>query len=391
MRTTVIALILSAVFIVGTDSCDALKTPRSTLEVLVTDASTAAARTKGISLAKATPSANGVVENADQILVTFEQVSVLESGDEGDDENHEANDKDDEDDKGHDSDDDGHNDDGHNGDGHNGDGHNDDGHNDDGHNDDGNWLVVSEEETTIDLAALSGGAVAQLGLAELPAGHYTQIRLLITDSQILIDGDWYPVTIPSGSSSGLKIQGEFEIIAGMATSITLDFDASASITYTNGQGFMMNPVIKLLAVEYAPVAELPDEPTATPSPIPNPTPVVQPTPAATPVVVEPSPTPAATPVVVEPSPTPAATPVVLEPSPTPAPTPVVLEPSPTPAPTPVVLEPSPTPDPGAAGAASPTPDPATAGAEPSPTPDPTAAGAEPTPWPTTVVEPSPAP
>ena len=62
---------------------------------------------------------------------------------------------------------------------------------------------------------LANGATALLGEAGLAPGHYTQIRLLLIDScQVVAEGESYPLYIPSGSESGIKLNHQFEIEAG---------------------------------------------------------------------------------------------------------------------------------------------------------------------------------
>lgn len=135
------------------------------------------------------------------------------------------------------------------------------------------WVLVSAAVATLDLAALGEGASESLGLGELPPGWYNELRLHIVDSAIVFDGVSYPLTIPSGESSGVKVKSDFELAEGIETELLLRFDATASISWSSGQGYKMSPVIDLLQASYSDgyVPEPPPEATPTPFPAPTPT------------------------------------------------------------------------------------------------------------------------
>jgi len=110
------------------------------------------------------------------------------------------------------------------------------------------WWVVNDSTATYDLLTLANGANAILGDTLLPAGHYTQIRLYIGDgSNVVVDGITYPLTIPSGQQSGLKLNHQFEIEPNTLYELTLDFDAESSINQTGNGEYMLNPVIRVIA------------------------------------------------------------------------------------------------------------------------------------------------
>jgi hypothetical protein len=130
-------------------------------------------------------------------------------------------------------------------------------------------------ERTCDLKRLQG-ATDVLGVGLLPAGHYTQIRLAVALATIFLEnpsangspcaavlappaGDNAPVEIPSGD---LKLNREFTIASGGATTILLDFDGEQSIKQTgsgnsSGRGrgnggagrYIMTPVIGVVSVQ----------------------------------------------------------------------------------------------------------------------------------------------
>jgi hypothetical protein len=109
------------------------------------------------------------------------------------------------------------------------------------------WTTVSNTTLPVDLLKLQTYA-APLGLANLPPGTVTQIRLLLAQdgNYVVTGGKQVPLKVPSGCESGVKIQGPWEVAACNRTSVTLDFDGNKSIWYhPTGQGdeWILRPVI----------------------------------------------------------------------------------------------------------------------------------------------------
>jgi hypothetical protein len=143
-----------------------------------------------------------------------------------------------------------------------------------------NWITVpfvSGSSRTCDLKKLET-AQDVLGVGLLPAGHYTQLRLVVSSATIYFDnpaagpacassisapaGTNAPVDIPSGE---LKLNREFDLASSGGTTILLDFDGDRSVKQTgsgnpdgNGRGngggngvtgkYMMTPVIGIVSV-----------------------------------------------------------------------------------------------------------------------------------------------
>ncbi|MEE4263976.1 MAG: DUF4382 domain-containing protein [Desulfobacteraceae bacterium] len=130
--------------------------------------------------------------------------------------------------------------------------------------DNGNWQVVAEPRKTYNLCELVNGVREELGLTDLRAGHYTQMRMIIGDeaddginifsqhhpyANYVIDSndDFYELKVPSGYQTGLKIVNGFEINADQTTELLLDFDASKSVVQAGNSGnWLLKPTIKVL-------------------------------------------------------------------------------------------------------------------------------------------------
>jgi len=109
------------------------------------------------------------------------------------------------------------------------------------------WMILSNTPATYDLLTLRNGVFTTIGSARVPAGHYTQVRLKIgTGSTVVVNGTTYPLTVPSGAQTGVKLVGGFDVSAGGTTDLALDFDAARSIVVTGVGSYLLKPTIKVL-------------------------------------------------------------------------------------------------------------------------------------------------
>lgn len=135
-----------------------------------------------------------------------------------------------------------------------------------------NWLSVDMPESpmTVNLLELVNGVREDLGLSDLGAGRYSQLRLIIgqtPDASInllsqahphanyVIDHSdtAYPLKIPSGFNTGIKLVKGFRISANQTTELILDFDADRSVVEAGSSGKrLLKPTIAVQdASEYA--------------------------------------------------------------------------------------------------------------------------------------------
>lgn len=100
------------------------------------------------------------------------------------------------------------------------------------------WSVISEPARSFDLLELTNGAYEVLGTAELEAGRYPQIRLVLAESghDVVIDGESYAMNVPSGANTGVKVNVNAMIEPDIEYVLMLDFDASRSVVQTGVAG-----------------------------------------------------------------------------------------------------------------------------------------------------------
>jgi hypothetical protein len=128
----------------------------------------------------------------------------------------------------------------------------------------GNWKTVLAPQTTVNLLELVNGVQVSLGLTDLAAGPYTELRLVLgnfpDDSLNLLatphpyanyfideSGRVQELAVPSGLQTGIKLTGGFTIASGQTTTLVLDFDAAHSLVRTGSSGeYLLKPVIKVV-------------------------------------------------------------------------------------------------------------------------------------------------
>lgn len=109
------------------------------------------------------------------------------------------------------------------------------------------WINIPLENPGIyNLLEFSNGIDVMLGSADVPEGVISQVRLVLGDeNSVVIDGEAHALNIPSGSTSGLKLNVHEEVQAGYVYTFWLDFDAAQSIHKTGNGKYILKPVIRM--------------------------------------------------------------------------------------------------------------------------------------------------
>jgi hypothetical protein len=106
----------------------------------------------------------------------------------------------------------------------------------------------------LDLLELSNGVLAELGAAAVPAGRYSQVRLVLASNgsgtSALANavkptgGKETALSTPSATQSGLKIKANLDVAAGQTADLVLDFDACRSVVKAGNSGqYLLKPVV----------------------------------------------------------------------------------------------------------------------------------------------------
>jgi len=124
---------------------------------------------------------------------------------------------------------------------------------------DGGWSeVVLSPARRVDLLTLQNGVLEDLGQTQLPAGKYTQLRLVLApndaanplaNSVVPTGGAETALTTPSAQQSGLKMNVDIDVAADKIADVVLDFDACKSVVKRGNSGqYNLKPVITVTPV-----------------------------------------------------------------------------------------------------------------------------------------------
>lgn len=96
-----------------------------------------------------------------------------------------------------------------------------------------------------DLLELTGGLSLLLADEEVPSGNVTQMRLVLGENNtVVVDGVTFDLATPSAQQSGLKLNINQTLEAGILYEFILDFDVEESIVVQGNGDYLLKPVIR---------------------------------------------------------------------------------------------------------------------------------------------------
>lgn len=123
---------------------------------------------------------------------------------------------------------------------------------------DSGWAeIVLSPAKRVDLLSLTNGVLSELGQVPLPAGRYTQMRLVLADNSsssplansVVLSSNKSEVALktPSGQQSGVKTNIGIEIASNQMADFVLDFDACKSVVTAGNSGqYLLKPVVTVI-------------------------------------------------------------------------------------------------------------------------------------------------
>jgi hypothetical protein len=107
------------------------------------------------------------------------------------------------------------------------------------------WVALATNARVYNLLGLQNGVDTVLANGNFPNNIVRQIRFVLGPNNTVKDnGVVYPLTIPSGSESGLKIKVSKSLQATLET-LVIDFDAALSIKKEGPGDYKLRPVLKV--------------------------------------------------------------------------------------------------------------------------------------------------
>jgi hypothetical protein len=117
-------------------------------------------------------------------------------------------------------------------------------------------IEITGSDTTITLNTNPGvynlidyanGVDTLIATGNLTIGTVEQIRFILgPNNSVVTGGVTYPLKVPSGSQSGLKLNVHQTLEAGVAYYVLLDFDANRSVIETGNGSYQLKPVIRTI-------------------------------------------------------------------------------------------------------------------------------------------------
>jgi Domain of unknown function (DUF4382) len=124
---------------------------------------------------------------------------------------------------------------------------------------DAGWSeVVLAPPKRVDLLTLTNGVLEELGQTVLPAGKYTQMRLILAanggatplaNSVTPTGGAETALTTPSAQQSGLKLNVDLDVAPNQVADFAIDFDACKSVVKRGNSGqYNLKPVVSVIPI-----------------------------------------------------------------------------------------------------------------------------------------------
>ncbi|WP_425392723.1 DUF4382 domain-containing protein [Ekhidna sp.] len=113
-------------------------------------------------------------------------------------------------------------------------------------------VATFDSPKSFNLMAYQNGETYFLGQGDLEAGTYEDLRFIISgesDSYIEFkDGSRETLEIPSGTSSGYKVNGTFEVAANTTSELVADVDLRKALVVTGNGEYKLRPKARLVDI-----------------------------------------------------------------------------------------------------------------------------------------------
>lgn len=110
--------------------------------------------------------------------------------------------------------------------------------------------VTFDQPEVFNLMAYQNGQTKFLANTELDAGTYDEVRLILTsNTQAWVeytDNTTKEIDVPSGSTSGYKISGDFEVLANGMSEVVIDVDLRKALVEEGNGNFRLRPTARLI-------------------------------------------------------------------------------------------------------------------------------------------------
>ena len=106
------------------------------------------------------------------------------------------------------------------------------------------WVTLSTHAGIYSLLDLVNGRDTLLADGIVATGELEQLRFVLGDqNSVVVNGVTFPMDVPSGSTSGLKVNVHQAVAADKPLMLYIDFDAAQSIVAKGNGSFSLKPVL----------------------------------------------------------------------------------------------------------------------------------------------------
>ncbi len=112
---------------------------------------------------------------------------------------------------------------------------------------DGKAVLLNTHTGIYNLLNFSNGIDTLIATGGVNVASVQQVRLILgANNSIVVNQITYPLSTPSADQTGLKLQVNQTLQAGVAYTVLLDFDANKSIVETGSGTYKLKPVIRTI-------------------------------------------------------------------------------------------------------------------------------------------------
>ena len=113
---------------------------------------------------------------------------------------------------------------------------------------DSTTLNLNVKAGVYNLLDFANGVDTLIGNGIIKSGTLSQVRLILgTKNTVKADGVVYPLSTPSATQSGLKLNVHSVLTPGVVYNLILDFDANQSIVLKGNGEYQLKPVIRTVS------------------------------------------------------------------------------------------------------------------------------------------------
>ncbi|WP_159582177.1 DUF4382 domain-containing protein [Marinoscillum sp. 108] len=109
-------------------------------------------------------------------------------------------------------------------------------------------VVAFDSPKTFNVMDYQNGATYDLGEGQIDAGSYSELRFILDEGSYVKfkDGTTADLDVPSGTTSGYKVKGDYEINSDSRTNLVVDIDLRKAFVKTGSGEYKLRPTARIV-------------------------------------------------------------------------------------------------------------------------------------------------